>query len=470
MVAKNDIKDCKDTDGKRFAIHGEAATTSLAVKLWLLNDCKVKPNIMVIPGGENRIVALQNNQIDATLVQLGDWLNLDARAPGRYHIIRTGNLFNISGASFWANVDWLRKNEEVATAYIAELLKSFRMVHANPKILEPLVAKHLPDMPKDIIAPAIKGYIEIVRAWPQNGGDTSILDDEGDVKQLAPLLADAEIVIGHIWRARFPPAPRLRLLQSVAAGLDLLDTEAVPKGVTICNVFGHDPAIAEYVIMTMLVLTHRLFDAVTAFRAGSWVASPQFGGGPPHGEVMGRTIGIIGYGRIGREVAERAAGLKCRVLAANRSPVADPAPAETVFPLAELDRMLPLCDTVLISCGLAPETKGLIDARRLALMKRAALLINVARAAIVDEDALYAALKDGHLGGAALDVWWQYPTPAEPERRPSRRPFHELPNVLITPHSSSSTEATADRRWSMVAANLDRFARGEKLENIVLQT
>ena len=177
LVGKNEIKDCKDTDGKRFAIHGEAATTSLAAKLWLLNDCKVKPNIMVIPGGENRIVALQNNQIDATLVQLGDWLNLDAKAPGKYHIIKSGNLFNISGSSFWANVDWLRKNEDVAVAYLAELLKSFRMVHANPKILEPVVAKHLPDMPKNIIAPAIQGYLEVVRAWPQNGGDTSILDD-----------------------------------------------------------------------------------------------------------------------------------------------------------------------------------------------------------------------------------------------------------------------------------------------------
>src|SRR5437764_1202370 len=167
---------------------------------------------------------------------------------------------------------------------------------------------------------------------------------------------------------------------------------------------------------------------------------------------------------------ERDAGLKCRVLAANRNPVSDPAPAETVFPLADLDRMLPLCDTVLISCGLTPETKGLIDARRLALMKPGALLINVARAAILDEDALYASLKEGHLGGAALDVWWQYPTPAEPGRRPSRSPFHELPNVLITPHCSSTTEATAERRWSAVAANLDRFARGEALESIVLQT
>jgi lactate dehydrogenase-like 2-hydroxyacid dehydrogenase len=141
--------------------------------------------------------------------------------------------------------------------------------------------------------------------------ETSIFYDETDAAHLAPLLAEAEIVVGHIWRPSFPPAPRLRLLQSVAAGLDLLDTEAVPKGVTICNVFGHDPAIAEYVIMTMLVLTHRLFDAVTAFRKGSWVASPQFGGGPPHGEVMGQTIGIIGYGRIGREVAAEAVAGVC---------------------------------------------------------------------------------------------------------------------------------------------------------------
>ncbi len=309
-----------------------------------------------------------------------------------------------------------------------------------------------------------------ILAKVQTSLESSILDDDGDAAQLGPLLADTEIVVGHIWHAAFPPAPRLRLLQSVAAGLDLLDTGAVPKGVTICNVFGHEPAIAEYVIMTMLALTHRLIEAVTAFRGGSWVASPQFGGGSPHGEVLGRTIGIIGYGRIGREVAQRAAGLKCRVLAANRSAVVHPAPADAVFSLAELDRMLPLCDTVLISCGLAPETKGLIDARRLALMKPGALLINVARAAIVDEDALYAALKDGHLGGAALDVWWQYPTQAEPDRRPSRRPFHELPNVLITPHSSSSTEATADRRWNAVAANLDRFACGQPLENVVLQT
>jgi phosphoglycerate dehydrogenase-like enzyme len=184
--------------------------------------------------------------------------------------------------------------------------------------------------------------------------ETQILKNEGDAERLAPLLADAQIVVGHIWRASFPPAPRMRLLQSVAAGLDLLDTDALPKGVTVCNVFGHEPAIAEYAIMTMLVLTHRMFEAVTAFRAGSWVASPQFGGGPPHGEILGRTIGIVGYGRIGREVAERAAGLKCRVLAANRSPITKPAPAETVYPLAELSRLLNLPGDDCVQCGIMP--------------------------------------------------------------------------------------------------------------------
>jgi phosphoglycerate dehydrogenase-like enzyme len=295
--------------------------------------------------------------------------------------------------------------------------------------------------------------------------EATILADEGDSQRLVPALAEADIVVGHIWRAGFPSAPRLKLLQSVAAGLDLIDLPSLPRGIILCNVFGHEPAIAEYVMMTMLVLTHRLFDTVTAFREGSWGAGRV--GGSPHGEMLGRTIGIVGYGRIGREVAKRAVGFGCRVVAANRSPIAEPAAAAQIFPLADLDRMLPQCDAIVIACGLAPETQGLIDARRLALMKPTALLINIARAPIVDEEALCTALRDGRLGGAALDVWWRYPTVAEPQPRPSRYPFHELPNVMMTPHCSSASDGTMERRWSAVAGNLDRFVRGEKLINVV---
>ena len=299
--------------------------------------------------------------------------------------------------------------------------------------------------------------------------EPTVLADLTDTQRLIPALAEAEIVVGHIWRPDFPEAPRLKVLQAATAGVDMIDLPSLPRGITLCNVFGHEPAIAEYVLMTMLALTHRLFDTVTAFRGGSWAAH-QPAGGSAHGEVFGKTIGIVGYGRIGREVAKRAAGFGCTIIAANRSPVADRGHASEIYPLTELDRMLPQCDALLIAAGLGPETKGLIDARRLSLMKPTALLINIGRAAIVDEEALYEALSGDRLGGAALDVWWHHWSPEHPERRPSRFPFHELSNVLMTPHCSGFTEGTADRRWGELAANLDRFVRGESLINVVMTT
>ncbi|HET8563390.1 MAG TPA: ABC transporter substrate-binding protein [Candidatus Binatia bacterium] len=217
MIAKKEIKDCKGIDGKRFAVHGETATTSLATKNWLIRDCKVNPKILVIPGGENRIVALQNNQIDATLVQLGDWLNLDHQAPGKYHVIDTGGLYNISGAGLWANAEWLRKNESIATAYVAETLNTFRMIRTNPKVLEAAITKYVPDTPKDAIGPATRAYINVVRAWPQNGGDTTMLEDTikffTETGELKPgldskqfvnttILQNAQKVVGRVSGAR----------------------------------------------------------------------------------------------------------------------------------------------------------------------------------------------------------------------------------------------------------------------------
>ena len=263
--------------------------------------------------------------------------------------------------------------------------------------------------------------------------DTEVLAELTDMQRLIPALAEAEIVVGHIWRPDFPEAPRLKLLQAATAGVDMIDLQSLPRGITLCNVFGHEPAIAEYVLLMMLALTHRLLETVTAFRGGSWAAH-QPAGGSPHGEILRKTVGIIGYGRIGREVATRAVGFGCKVIAANRSPITHKGDAIEVYPLAEVDRLLPRSDVVLIAAGLGPETRGLINARRLALMKPTALLINIGRAAIVDEEALYQALSSNRLGGAALDVWWQHWSPEHPDRRPSRYPFHELSNVLMTPH------------------------------------
>jgi phosphoglycerate dehydrogenase-like enzyme len=299
------------------------------------------------------------------------------------------------------------------------------------------------------------------------GLEIEVIGDPIDRARLAAAAAAADIIVSNHWRADYPPAPKVRLVQSVATGVDLIDLASLPAGTVICNAFGHETAIAEYIVMAMLALHHRFFEIAGEFRAGGSWASSWVESGAPHGEVRGSTLGVVGYGRVGREVARRAAPFGCRILAANRSPREPEDGVERVFPLAELDRMLPECDTVALCTALGPETTGLIDARRLTLMKPGAFLINISRGQVIDEDALYAALRDRGIGGAALDVWWQYPSPAEPQRRGSRHPFHELPNVIVTPHNSGWTAGMVRRRWDEVAENLGRFVRSEKLINFV---
>jgi phosphoglycerate dehydrogenase-like enzyme len=297
-----------------------------------------------------------------------------------------------------------------------------------------------------------------------------IIPDPQNVMRTPAAAAEADILVSNHWRAEYPPAPKIRLVQSVATGVELFDLAALPRGAAVCNAFGHETAIAEYIVMTWLALHHRLFEISGDFRErGSWRTS-WVESGAPHGEVRGSTLGIVGYGRVGREVARRAAPFGARILAANRSPREPDPGVERIYLLAELERMLPLCDAVALCTALGPETTGLLDARRLALMKPGAFLINIARGQVVDEDALYAALRDGRLGGAALDVWWQYPNADEPNRRGSRHPFHALPNVIVTPHNSGWTSGMVRRRWDEVALNLRRFAAGEELINIVTTT
>jgi phosphoglycerate dehydrogenase-like enzyme len=300
--------------------------------------------------------------------------------------------------------------------------------------------------------------------------EIEILDDPIDRARLAQAAVDADILVSNHWQADYPPAPRVQLVQSVATGIELIDQAALPRGVPVCNAFGHETAIAEYVLMVMLVWSHRFREIEGDFRAHSswrpsWVQS-----GAPHGEILGNTLGIVGLGRVGKEVAKRAAAFGCRVLAANRSPRQPGDGVERVYPLTALDEMLPLCGTVAICSALGPETERLFDARRLTLMKRSAFLVNIARGGIVQEEALYAALREGTIGGAAIDVWWQYPDAAEPDRRPSAYPFHELPNVIMTPHCSGWTAGMVRRRWDEVAGNLRRFVEGEPLINIVTLT
>ena len=293
------------------------------------------------------------------------------------------------------------------------------------------------------------------------------LDERRSGASLENALQEIDALVTTRFGRNMPPAPRLRLIQSPVSGHDRVVAAAIPPQCTFCNVHEHEIAISEYVMLAMLEWKIRLARLDAGFRAGDWTGGVAVSG-HTHGELAGKTLGLVGLGRIGHAVARRAKAFDMRVIAVTRTPRSGEDHLDSQAAMAELDAMLPHCDFLAVTCPLNDETRGLIDARRLALCKAELVIINIARAAVLDEEALYTALRDQSIAGAILDVWYSYPTADNPNARPSRFSFHELANVIMTPHCSAWTDGLIERRWRFIAGNLDRLARGEPLQNIVL--
>nr|MBA2452257.1 NAD(P)-binding domain-containing protein [Chloroflexia bacterium] len=227
--------------------------------------------------------------------------------------------------------------------------------------------------------------------------------------ELAPLLEDADVLLSRRFTAGMASrATRLRLILTPGAGTNEIDFNAVPEGAAVCNVYGHESGIAEYVFMTMLALQRDLLHMDRRFRRGDW--SDRARG--PQRELRGSTLGIIGLGRIGSELARRATVFGMRVVAATRSP--DPARREELGlaflgGMNDLHAVLADADFVVLCVRLQHDTIGLIGRAELQAMKPTAHLINVARGAVADEGALYEALRERWIAGAAIDVWYRYP-------------------------------------------------------------
>lgn len=288
---------------------------------------------------------------------------------------------------------------------------------------------------------------------------------EGDETAILPSLADADVLVSMGFT---PPmaeaAPRLSLVQVPGAGLDRIDRSVMRPGLRLANAYGHEAGIAEYIMGAMLSLTRSFGSLDASLRKGRWdsqwaVGTPM---PPPSPELAGKTLGILGFGHIGEALARRAAAFDMKVCAVRRQAQRDvPAGVSFIGGPDRLDDVLRAADYVAITLSLSPETRNLLDDRRLSLMKPSAYLINVARAEIVDEDVLYRALSGGRLAGAALDVWYRYPTAPGPTL-PANRPFHELANVILTPHVSGWTEGMLEARAKLIATNIERTARGER--------
>lgn len=262
---------------------------------------------------------------------------------------------------------------------------------------------------------------------------------------------------------------RLKLVQVPGAGLDRIDRAAVPRGAALANAYGHETGIAEYVLGAMLALNRSFGRLDAALRHGVWESQWAVNTPPPPvwPELAGSTLGVLGYGRIGQRVARLARAFDMAVCGIGRkaAPVDHRDLAFFGAP-DDLAEVLRRSDYLAITLPLTPATRGLLGRRELGLMKPSAFLVNVARAEIVDENALYEALAGKTIAGAALDVWYRYPSAAAPTL-PSRHAFHELPNVLMTPHVAGWTEGTLEARAKLIADNIGRAARGELPVNLI---
>ena len=294
-----------------------------------------------------------------------------------------------------------------------------------------------------------------------------VVDDEAGI---VPRLADADVLVSMGFAAVMAGAgPRLRLVQVPGAGLDRIDRGAIGPGPHLANAYGHEAGIAEYIIGAMIALTRSFGRLDASLRRGRWESQRAIGTPmpPPSPELAGKTLGILGFGHIGEALARRAAAFDMQVCAVRRQAQADPPTGVSFVGGPErLDEVLRQSDYLAVTLSLSPATRNLIDGRRLQLMKPSAFLVNVARAEIFDEAALCGALASGKLAGAALDVGYRYPTSTGPTL-PATQPFHELGNVIMTPHISGWTEGMLEARATLIADNIARTARGDLPLNVI---
>lgn len=253
-----------------------------------------------------------------------------------------------------------------------------------------------------------------------------------------------------------PEAADLKLIAVAATGTDIVDKAAASKrGVKVCNVPGYAAqSVAQFTMALILELAIRASSYAAAVRAGQWQKSPVFTLlSFPNMELAGKKLGIIGYGNIGKTVAQMARGFGMEILIGARP--GDKQPGADRVALPELFRE---ADFITLHCPLTPETNSFINAQTLASMKPSAYLINTARGALIDEAALIAALRDQRIAGAALDVITQEPPAAD---HPMMVAAKELANLIVTPHTAWSAREARQRLLVEVKTNIDAFLGGE---------
>lgn len=305
-----------------------------------------------------------------------------------------------------------------------------------------------------------------VKIFEELLGDLADIDYLTERGGLAEKIKDADIVVGgHIGDELIERATKLKFIQSVAAGVDMFNFGLLKnRNIMLASAKGCNAReVAEHAFALLLALAKKITGMDSSLKGGKWI--------PWREETMlddlsGKTLGIVGYGHIGRELARMAKCFGMRVLAVKRTPPREPRDryADYIGGVGSLDEVLQESDFVVVALPLTPETRGMINADRLRRMKRTAYLINMGRGPVVDEEALYTALVEGWIAGAGIDVWYEYPPSPN---APSRLGIHRLGNVVASSHKGGWTPGARAKCIRFAAENVRRFILGETPLNLV---
>jgi phosphoglycerate dehydrogenase-like enzyme len=273
--------------------------------------------------------------------------------------------------------------------------------------------------------------------------------------RLAPELPDTDIFVGYSLRARqLAAAPKLKWIHSTAIGVaQLMYPELRDSGILVTNPRGiFSLPVAEHAMGLLLALARNFPDSVRYQDRAHW-SQQDLWDRYPLTELNGKLLLIVGFGSIGRELARRAGAFAMRVWGVSRSGQGDASLAEKIVPVGQLREVLPFADYLAISAPETPETRHLLGAEEISLLKPAACVINVARGSLLDQSALIAALQQKRLAGAALDV-------TEPEPLPADHPLWKVPNLFLTPHTSAISDRLWPRQTALLLDLLERWFDG----------
>jgi phosphoglycerate dehydrogenase-like enzyme len=302
------------------------------------------------------------------------------------------------------------------------------------------------------------------------GDEAEVIQSEGTVESMLEKGGDAEVLLsGRVSGEFIKKATNLRMIQSFGAGIDKIDMEAVreKEDLIVCNSHVNSAEVAEYAISLLFAVAKHLVPSDRELRVGNWI---HRWGGPVHNlEIRGKKTLIVGLGHIGVDIAKRLRSFGVTITAATFS--GESKHSDLVDNTVNIKKVRPEVedsDFIILSLPLTEESAGLVDREFLSWMKPTSVLVNISRGQIVDEQALYDVLKEKQIHGAGIDVWWRYPSEwrgtAVP---PADIPFHELDNIVISPHRAAYSENIRQELNQFAGENILRFIRGETPLNII---